>query len=137
MDGVPAFQADVLHIDFHKEAFDRSKGRLCDPPEQVIRCGALFGDYVSFLKASIWIACLNSGQCRSEGIQLRNLATISKADAISSVPTLVGPRARGARPSAADRERLGRLRQCQEAGQPLGTYDRNTVDGQHGPPARI
>lgn len=37
MDGVPAFQADVLQIDFHKEAFDRSKGRLCDPPEQVIR----------------------------------------------------------------------------------------------------
>lgn len=37
MDGMPAFQADVLHVDFHKETFDRSKGPLCDPPEQVIR----------------------------------------------------------------------------------------------------
>jgi hypothetical protein len=37
IDGVPAFQADALRIDFHKESFDRSKDSTCDPPQDVIR----------------------------------------------------------------------------------------------------
>jgi len=37
IDGVPAFQADALRIDFHKESFDRSKERNFDPPLEVVR----------------------------------------------------------------------------------------------------
>ncbi len=37
MDGLPAFQADVLRIDFHRESFNRAKDSPCDPPEDVIR----------------------------------------------------------------------------------------------------
>lgn len=37
MDGVPAFQADALRIDFHKESFDRAKDSFFDPPEEVVR----------------------------------------------------------------------------------------------------
>ena len=36
IDNVPAFQADALRIDFHKESFDRRTGTLYDPPEPVI-----------------------------------------------------------------------------------------------------
>lgn len=37
MDGVPAFQADALRIDFYKESFNRTTQSPCDPPEDVIR----------------------------------------------------------------------------------------------------
>jgi hypothetical protein len=36
IDGVTAFQADTLRIDFRKESFDRSVGTRFDPPEDVI-----------------------------------------------------------------------------------------------------
>lgn len=36
IDGVPAFQADVLRIDFAKESFERGIGSPCDPPYAVI-----------------------------------------------------------------------------------------------------
>jgi len=36
IDGVTAFQADTLRIDFHKESFDRRAGTHIDPPEAVI-----------------------------------------------------------------------------------------------------
>ena len=36
LDGMPAFQADVLRIDFRKEFFDRRKDGTVDPPEHVI-----------------------------------------------------------------------------------------------------
>ncbi len=36
LDGVPAFQADVLRIDFRRESFDRRKDGTLDPPEHVI-----------------------------------------------------------------------------------------------------
>jgi hypothetical protein len=36
MDDVPAFEADVLRIDFHKESFDRANASPCDPSEAVI-----------------------------------------------------------------------------------------------------
>src|SRR5262245_29826657 len=41
IDGAPAYQADALRIDFHKESFDRSKERIAarmfDPPQEVVR----------------------------------------------------------------------------------------------------
>ena len=36
IDGVYAFQADALQIDFHKESFERGRESPCDPPEAVI-----------------------------------------------------------------------------------------------------
>jgi hypothetical protein len=36
IDGVTAFQADALRIDFRKESFDRRAGTHIDPPEDVI-----------------------------------------------------------------------------------------------------
>lgn len=33
---MPAFQADVLHIDFHKDSFDRRIENACDPAEPLI-----------------------------------------------------------------------------------------------------
>lgn len=36
INGIPAFQADVLQVDFHKETFDRRIESSCDPPEPVI-----------------------------------------------------------------------------------------------------
>lgn len=36
LDGVPAFQADALRIDFHRETFGRAKDGPYDPPEGVI-----------------------------------------------------------------------------------------------------
>src|SRR2546421_11210115 len=37
MDGVPAFQADALRIDFYQESFNRTTQNPCDPLEDVIR----------------------------------------------------------------------------------------------------
>ncbi len=37
LDGILAFQANALRIDFHKESFNRAKDSECDPPEDVIR----------------------------------------------------------------------------------------------------
>ena len=37
IDGMAAFQADTLRIDFWREMFDRRKDGPCDPPEDVIR----------------------------------------------------------------------------------------------------
>lgn len=37
IDGIPAFQADALRIDFHKDSFDRRIEVPCDPPELVIK----------------------------------------------------------------------------------------------------
>jgi hypothetical protein len=36
VDGVTAFQADALRIDFRKESFDRRAGTHIDPPDDVI-----------------------------------------------------------------------------------------------------
>ncbi len=36
INGIPAFQAEVLRIDFHKDSFDRRSEIPCDPPEPVI-----------------------------------------------------------------------------------------------------
>ncbi|MCK4789205.1 MAG: hypothetical protein KAV87_36015 [Desulfobacteraceae bacterium] len=37
VNGNSALQADVLHINFYKNTFDRSKGVFCDPPADLIR----------------------------------------------------------------------------------------------------
>jgi len=37
LNGKPAFQANVMRIDFHKDEFDRRIGGQLDPPEDVIR----------------------------------------------------------------------------------------------------
>jgi hypothetical protein len=37
LDTKPAFQADILRIYFHKDAFDRTQGVILDPPEAVLR----------------------------------------------------------------------------------------------------
>jgi hypothetical protein len=37
LNGSPAFQADALRIDFQKESFNRTKGLVFDPPEEVVR----------------------------------------------------------------------------------------------------
>ncbi|MCI0564534.1 MAG: hypothetical protein MN733_39200 [Nitrososphaera sp.] len=37
IDGVPAFQVDVLWIDFIKESFDRHSGSPCDPSEEFMK----------------------------------------------------------------------------------------------------
>lgn len=36
IDDVPAFAADALRIDFHKESFSRDRGGPCDPSEQLL-----------------------------------------------------------------------------------------------------
>jgi len=36
MDGIPAFQADTLRIDFHKDNFERKIGEPIDPPQEVL-----------------------------------------------------------------------------------------------------
>jgi hypothetical protein len=37
LNGMPAFEANVMRIDFHKEEFDRAAAGTIDPPEDVIR----------------------------------------------------------------------------------------------------
>ena len=37
VDGKPAFQAEVLVVDFHKESFERAKDGSCDPPHDLIK----------------------------------------------------------------------------------------------------
>lgn len=48
IDGVPAIQANVLHVDFAKDSFDRSEDRPCDPSYHVI--GFVVNDFLTRLR---------------------------------------------------------------------------------------